>query len=203
MNKRFIALALGLASVFGITAGVIATDKIKEISAQIRQDFTVVIDGEEKVFKNAGGEVVYPLLHDGTTYLPIRAIGEIMGKKIYWYEDDKRIELKDEKSTVTDADAIVTGESKGSFQKSEIQKPVSAEQAQSITKDKAKQLALKKADVAEANAKFVKAELDRDDGVLHYDIEFKSGGFEYEVEVSADDGRILSFEKDKVEGIFD
>ena len=202
MKRRFIALAAGLTTVFGITAGVIAADKIKEVSAQIRQDFTVKIDGEEKVFKNASGEVVYPLLHDGTTYLPIRAIGEIMGKKVYWYEDDKRIELKDEKSTVTDADVIVTGESGSSAQKNEVQKPVSAEQTQSITKDKAKELALKKAGVAAKDAKFVKVELDRDDGVLYYDIEFKAGSYEYDIEVSAEDGSILSFDKEK-EDIFD
>ncbi len=202
MKRRFIALAAGLTTVFGITAGVIAADKIKEVSAQIRQDFTVKIDGEEKVFKNASGEVVYPLLHDGTTYLPVRAIGEIMGKKVYWYEDDKRIELKDEKSTVTDADVIVTGESGSSDQKNVVQKPVSAEQTQSITKDKAKELALKKAGVAAKDAKFVKVELDRDDGVLYYDIEFEAGSYEYDIEVSADDGSILSFDKEK-EDIFD
>ena len=202
MKRRFIALAAGLTTVFGITAGVIAADKIKEVSAQIRQDFTVKIDGEEKVFKNASGEVVYPLLHDGTTYLPIRAIGEIMGKKVYWYEDDKRIELKDEKSTVTDADVIVTGESGSSAQKNEVQKPVSAEQTQSITKDKAKELALKKAGVAAKDAKLVKVELDRDDGVLYYDIEFEAGSYEYDIEVSAENGSILSFYKEK-EDIFD
>ena len=52
------------------------------------------------------------------------------------------------------------------------------------------------------DAKFVKVKLDRDDGVLYYDIEFKAGSYEYDIEVSAEDGSILSFDKEK-EDIFD
>lgn len=198
MKKRFIALALGLTAAFGITAGVIAADKLKDVTSQLRPDFTVVIDGEEKIFKNADGDVVYPLLYDGTTYLPVRAIGELMGKKVYWYENEKKIVLTDEKTTVTDADVIVTEQSGGTLEKS-----ASAEQTQSITKEKAKELAFEKAGVKAKDAKFVKAELDRDDSILYYDIEFKAGGFEYDIEVAADDGRILSYSKEKSEGIFD
>lgn len=41
------------------------------------------------------------------------------------------------------------------------------------------------------------AELDYDDGVLHYDIEIRNGDFEHEVAVNAHDGSIIEHEKDQ------
>ena len=45
---------------------------------------SIFYDGAEFTAKNALGEVVRPILSDGTTYLPIRAIGELFGKKVSW-----------------------------------------------------------------------------------------------------------------------
>lgn len=50
------------------------------MQSEIRPDFTVKIDGEMRTFKNANGEVVYPMLYKRTIYLPMRAIGELYGK---------------------------------------------------------------------------------------------------------------------------
>ena len=46
--------------------------------------------------------------------------------------------------------------------------------------------------------RFVKAKADYDDGVKVYDIEFTHKGMEYEYEISAKTGKILSFEKDRI-----
>ena len=178
-------MALGLTTAVGITAGVLAADKIKEIKAYLRPDFTVKIDGQQQVFKNADGEVVYPLVYDGTTYLPVRAIGEIMGKKVYWHENEKRIELKENKSD----------ESKENKSKTDAS-------ANLITSAQAKKAALEKAGVSESQVQKYKYELDYDDGIYRYEIEFYADGYEYDIEVSAEDGKILSFDKEK-DNIFD
>ena len=94
MKRKITLLTTAVLCVGCIAAGAAANEVIREIKAQLRPDFTIEIDGEVKSFKNAKGETVYPVLYDGTTYLPIRAIGEIMGKTVYWYEDEKRIELE-------------------------------------------------------------------------------------------------------------
>ena len=107
MKKRTAVFITSIVFVIGLVAGVTALGLIQEIKAQLRPDFTINIDGVTREFKNVNGEVVYPILYEGTTYLPVRAIGELMGKTVNWYEDEKRIELKDEKSTVTDADVII------------------------------------------------------------------------------------------------
>ena len=68
--------------------------------------------------------------------------------------------------------------------------------AESISADKAKSIALSHAGVAAADARQIKCELDRDDGMMVYEVEFKAGGYEYDYEINAVTGTILKSEKD-------
>ena len=63
-----------------------------------------------------------------------------------------------------------------------------------ITAEQAQQAALAHAGLAASEVHFHETKLDADDGVLHYDVEFHRGAAEYEYEVRAADGKILSFE---------
>ena len=65
-----------------------------------------------------------------------------------------------------------------------------------ITKAKAKSIALKHAGVSASKATFVKAKLDYEDGRRVYEIEFYSGNTEYDYEILASNGKIISFDKD-------
>ena len=183
-KKRGLIIAVALVLAFG--SGVIAKNVFDIIKAEVRTDFVVEIDGVERIFKDVNGERVYPILHNGTTYLPVRAIGEIMNKDVYWYEDEKRIELKDkETTTVTDADVIVSDNN--------TQKVVETDQ---IDVEKAKEIALNKAGLKESDVSFVKAELDYEKGVAVYEIEFRQGFKEYNAEIKASDGTILEWDVD-------
>ena len=189
-----------LAALLAIGTGALAKEVYEVVKAQIRPDFVIEIDGVKRDFKNANGERVYPLLHDGTTYLPLRAIGEIMDKKVYWYEEDKRIELKDDIEklpTVTDADVIVEeGKEPKENVKEKVKEHEVVNEKELIGKDKAKEIALKKAGLKEADVKFIKIELDRDDGIVVYEVEFKQGLKEFNADIKADDGKILDWEVD-------
>ncbi len=44
----------------------------------------IVIDGTEISPKDANGNAVEPFIHNGTTYLPVRAVGEALGKDVQW-----------------------------------------------------------------------------------------------------------------------
>lgn len=71
-----------------------------------------------------------------------------------------------------------------------------------IGRDKAKEIALQQAGVAEADVTWVKVERDYDDGRLEYNVEFRVGNKEYEYEVDAKTGQV--FERDvDVEDDFD
>ena len=43
-------------------------------------------DGEEKTLTNVNGEKVEPMIYNGTTYVPVRAMSELMGKTVEWDE---------------------------------------------------------------------------------------------------------------------
>ena len=73
-------------------------------------------------------------------------------------------------------------------------KPVLPENA--ITPEEAIEVALTHAGVSADAAKKLEAELDSDDGVVYYEVEFKADGFEYEYKISATDKSILRSEKD-------
>ena len=65
-----------------------------------------------------------------------------------------------------------------------------------ISEEKAKEIALSKAGITADGVTFEKIELDNDDGVRKYEIEFRQGNTEYDVDIKADDGTVLKFEKD-------
>lgn len=44
----------------------------------------IVVDGKEIVPTDANGKKVEPFASSGTTYLPVRAIGEALGKEVTW-----------------------------------------------------------------------------------------------------------------------
>ena len=65
-----------------------------------------------------------------------------------------------------------------------------------IGESSAKSIALSHAGVSSSNVTFMKCELDSDDGQKVYEIEFKSGGYEYDYEINATSGSILSSSKE-------
>ena len=62
--------------------------------------------------------------------------------------------------------------------------------------ERAKQIALSHAGLSQGSVSFVKAELDYEDGVKVYDIEFYSGNVEYDYEINAATGAIISVDRD-------
>ena len=65
-----------------------------------------------------------------------------------------------------------------------------------IGAEKAKSIALEHAGISAADADYLYAQLDRDDGLRIYDVEFFSGSREYDYEIDAATGTILSFDYD-------
>ena len=63
--------------------------------------------------------------------------------------------------------------------------------------DKAKSIALKHAGKSASSVSFTKAKLDKDDGKVVYEIEFRSGRTEYEYDIDAYSGKILEYDIDR------
>lgn len=80
--KRSLA-ALGLAGLLCTTAVAASTVTTRMIEANY-MDIKLVVDGVQVTPKDANGKEVEPFASEGTTYLPVRAIGEALGKKVTW-----------------------------------------------------------------------------------------------------------------------
>ena len=108
MMKGLKTAAIVVLCLFCISIGALADDIVKEITAQLRPDFTIEIDGEVKTFANVNGERVYPILYENTTYLPVRAIGNIMGKEVQWDQASRKVILKEKTNTTQTEDPVMS-----------------------------------------------------------------------------------------------
>ena len=61
---------------------------------------------------------------------------------------------------------------------------------------KAKNIALNHAKLSSAKVTGLKAELDKEKGVYIYEVEFRSGSYEYEYDINAVTGKIIKFDKE-------
>lgn len=69
--------------------------------------------------------------------------------------------------------------------------PAPQQNAAQITADEAMQIALDDAGLSEADVMGLSVELDLDDAVVHYDVDFKSGGYEYDYDIDSTTGAII------------
>ncbi len=58
--------------------------KPTEITVQINPNITVKYNGKAQAMKDVNGNPVYPMLYGGTTYLPVRAVSNMLGVKVDW-----------------------------------------------------------------------------------------------------------------------
>ncbi len=68
--------------------------------------------------------------------------------------------------------------------------------SQFIGEERAKEIALEKAGITDDGVVFEKVELDRDNGVWKYEVDFRKDRTEYDADIKADDGMVISFETD-------
>lgn len=190
---KLTALVCTTALCAALAAG--ATGGATRVTADLRPDIAVSVDGVVRDFYNAQGQEVHPILYNGTTYLPVRAIGELMGKDVTWDGETNTVYLTGKNGAAgTDYHAATSS--------AYAAQPSAAGE---VTLEQAKQTALDHAGVSAANATFIKAERDYEKGCWVYEVEFVvvSGNrvTEYDYELDAATGKIVSYDYD-IEGYF-
>ncbi len=66
-----------------------------------------------------------------------------------------------------------------------------------ISKAEAKSIALKHAGVSESKARHLEVEYDKDNGVFKYEVSFDYNGYEYDYDINAETGKIISYDKER------
>ena len=193
--RKLSALALGAMLLAGaLTVGAGAAE-VTSVTVEMRPNVTILVDGVERTFYNVQGQEVHPLYYQGTHYLPVRAIGELMGKEVSWNGATRTITLSGG-SLVTDADTFgpsgtgtTTPSNPGSSGTGSSGGLISAEEAQAK--------ALAHAGLTSSQVTFVRSHLEWDDGRQVYDVEFYTKDYqEYDYEIDARTGAVLSFDQD-------
>ena len=96
MKKKMLMRLATLCLCAGLVGGsALAAGKIyKNITVQY-DNIKLVIDGATITPKDANGSTVEPFIYNGTTYLPVRAVGNAIGKQVTWDGRSKTVYLGD------------------------------------------------------------------------------------------------------------
>lgn len=172
-----------------------------------------------------------PVIINGRTLVPFRAVFEKMGASVSWdssaevcsaslsgrevsigigstavYVNGKNTVTSDVPAQIINGRTMVPlrvlSESVGAdvnWDASTKTVSVATAQTTSITEDKAKAIALADAGVTDASNVYVKLDRERYGNV--YDVKFYSGSTEYEYEIDAATGKILSADREKADNI--
>ncbi len=98
MKKKWIVM-LAVMMLFAFTACVVAAPAVQQVTATLATNFKFALDGKAWAPKDVDGSDMYPLVYEGRTYLPVRAIGEALGIKVDWDKNTRTVIL--DKATVT------------------------------------------------------------------------------------------------------
>lgn len=148
-------------------------------SIQVEDGIGITLNGAKFTPRNVNGKEVSVFLYNGTTYVPVRAICEAMGLDVSFNSATRTVVLTTADRTASQQQGS-TGTASSNY----------------ITVERAKQIALNDAGVKESSAVFLRANLDWDDGRMQYEVEFYSGNTEYDYDIDAITGAILSSDRE-------
>lgn len=170
-NGFWRGFGLGLILTVVVTAlSVSAMAAASSRTIQVEDGIRLSLNGATFIPRDVNGKEVSVFLYNGTTYVPVRAVSEAMGVDVSFDSATRTVVL-----VTADKSAAQQGGT-GSY----------------ISAERAKEIALADAGVAAADAVFLRAQLDWDDGRAEYEVEFYSGNMEYDYDIDALTGAIRS-----------
>lgn len=95
MKGQFKGFVVGLLVCVFVLSGiaVVATDGLRTLENVKVGGIRIVIDNKEFTCTDANGAVVEPMIYNGTTYIPVRAVSTAFGKAVYWDGEESTIYL--------------------------------------------------------------------------------------------------------------
>ncbi len=93
MKKQIQGYLAGLLTTALLAGGTAYASTGSKTIEVIYDNIKIFLDGEEIQPKDADGDIVEPFVYNGTTYLPVRAIGNAIGKDVSWDGVEKVVYL--------------------------------------------------------------------------------------------------------------
>ena len=106
MKKHRIVSILILVLITALTIPVLAASTTREATLTYR-DIQILVDGKAVTPTDANGNTVEPFILDGTTYVPLRAISDMLGVEVQWDGETNTITLGSAPQTITALEDLV------------------------------------------------------------------------------------------------
>lgn len=95
MKKRLQGLIAGALIGTTITGGAAIAANTTTLYDVVANGIKIVVDGKKLNPTDANGNRVEPMIYNGTTYLPVRAVADALGKAVYWDGPEYTVYLGD------------------------------------------------------------------------------------------------------------
>ena len=93
-KKHIVTLAVALALVGSFVLGANASTTLTAIQAYLNYGITIEYNGETQQMFDANGVRLYPITYNNSTYVPIRAVSNILGVNVDWDQATKTVILR-------------------------------------------------------------------------------------------------------------
>lgn len=93
MLKKSRIIVATMAMALCLVVGAVAASNNQTISALLNRDITVTYNGKAQSFKDVNGNAVYPITYNGTTYLPVRGVSDLLGVAVNWDQASNTVQL--------------------------------------------------------------------------------------------------------------
>ncbi len=84
MKRRLQGLIAGMLIGAMLTGGIAIAANTTTLYNVLANGIKIVVDGQKLNPTDASGNKVEPIIYNGTTYLPVRAVANALGKAVYW-----------------------------------------------------------------------------------------------------------------------
>lgn len=105
-RKLLSGVLVGAIAVSSMFVGVMASETIKDVSAQINYSLKMKVDNVDWNPTEADGTAVRPITYNGRTYLPVRALAEKLGVAIDWDGDTQTVLIGEKEWTPVKVDMV-------------------------------------------------------------------------------------------------
>ena len=93
MKKRILIAAIALVVCLSLAGNVLAFTNTEKTLKAYFSGIQIMVDGEKITPHDVDGNYVEPFIVDGTTYLPVRAVGEALGKVVGWDGETRTVSI--------------------------------------------------------------------------------------------------------------
>jgi hypothetical protein len=107
MKKSILAFAVVGMTLSG-AAGVYAGSKLQKINAYLNNQIGIQVDGKTYAPVDGQGRPLAPITYNGTTYLPVRALGDVLKVSVNYDASQHLVQIGSPSSGTPDSDTSLT-----------------------------------------------------------------------------------------------